>query len=458
MTYNADVVGQSIAGSIVIICRDSLSIVFLLGVMIYYSWQLTLIVLVLGPTLGVLVRLMTRAFRRYSTRIQSSMGDVTRITEQSLLGHRIVKIFGGHRYEQGQFDAVNRTNFRLHTRIVAIGSLGSSLTQLVVALGIALVIYAAVSGTVMTGLAPPQFVGFLTAMGLVFAPLKRLTTINVELQRGYVAAESVFEILDQPLEDDGGTKRLDRAEGRIEYRGVSFAYDSRADPVLKSIDLDVPAGTSLALVGHSGSGKSTMLNLLPRFYPISSGRLLLDGTDIRDYRLGDLRRQFGLVSQDTILFDDTIANNIAFGAMRSASRADIERAADAAFVTEFAAGLAGGLDAPVGERGALLSGGQRQRIAIARAVLKDAPILLLDEPTSALDTESERRIRTALDHLMKDRTTLIIAHRLSTVETADRIAVLEDGAVVETGTHTELIARGGRYATVYAMQFATEAT
>jgi subfamily B ATP-binding cassette protein MsbA len=291
-------------------------------------------------------------------------------------------------------------------------------------------------------------------MGMVLAPLKRLININAVVQRGIAAAASLFEILDQPGEADTGTKTIERARGDVSYRNVSFRYDTGKDRALHDVSLDVPAGTTVAFVGQSGSGKSTLVSLLPRFYDTEEGAVLLDGEDVRRYKLRDLRRQIGLVSQEIVLFDDTIANNIAYGSLAQRSRADVERAAEAAYVAEFAAAMPQGLDTRIGERGAMLSGGQRQRIAIARALLKDAPVLILDEATSALDTESERRVQAALARLMRGRTTLVIAHRLSTVEHADRIVVMREGNIVETGTHAELIARGGYYASLYTMQFA----
>ena len=290
-------------------------------------------------------------------------------------------------------------------------------------------------------------------MGMVFAPLKRLTNVNAVFQRGVAAAGSVFEILDEPAEADSGTATAGRARGEVEYRGVSFAYDAAKGDVLHEIGLNVAAGTTVAFVGQSGSGKSTLVSLLPRFYDPNRGAVLLDGRDVREYSLRELRRQVSLVSQDVVLFDDSIANNIAYGALAGAPRADIERAAEAAYVAEFAADLPQGLDTRIGERGAMLSGGQRQRIAIARALLKNAPVLILDEATSALDTESERRIQAALAHLMRGRTTLVIAHRLSTIEKADRIVVMRDGAIVETGNHAELIAHQGYYSMLHAKQF-----
>jgi ATP-binding cassette, subfamily B, bacterial MsbA len=454
LTYNTEQISEAISNAIVTVVRDTLTIFVLIGVMIYYSVQLFLMVVVIGPVVALLVDYMSKAFRRYSRRIQSSMGDVTRVTEQSLHGHRIVKVFEGQDYEQRQFDTINDKNFRLNVRLVATRAAGDFLTQLVVAAGAAAVIFVAFSDWVFQELNAPAFMGFLTAMAMILAPLKRLTNINVALQRGIAAADSVFETLDEPAERDTGGEPLERAKGDVDYRNVTFSYDRRKGRILNDISLRVPAGSTLALVGRSGSGKSTLVSLLPRFYDIEQGAILLDGKDIRSYRLRDLRRQVALVSQDVVLFDDTIANNIAYGGLARCSRADIERAAEAAYVAEFTAELPDGLDTQVGERGVLLSGGQRQRIAIARALLKDAPVLILDEATSALDTESERRIQGALGRLMEGRTTLVIAHRLSTVEKADQIVVMQDGAVVETGTHAELLARGGHYASLHRMQFA----
>lgn len=451
LTYNTEQVAEAASNAIVVLLRDSLTVVGALAWMIYNQPSLTVLAVIVGPIIGVLVAAMGRAFRRYSTRIQSSMGDVTRVAEQSLQGQRIVKIFAGQEQERTQFEAINERNFRLNLRLAATRAAGEALTQYAVAVGVAAVFF--VAAWALDDLEPSQLMGFLTALGILLAPLKRVININAVWQRGIAAAASLFETLDEPLETDLGTEPLVRARGDVEYRKVTFTYDPAKGRVLDNVDLDVRAGTSVALVGHSGSGKSTLVGLLPRFYDVEAGSILLDGKDVRRYRLAELRRQISLVSQEIVLFDDSIANNIAYGALRGSSRADVERAADAAYVTEFAAEL-GGLDARVGERGSLLSGGQRQRIAIARAILKDAPVLILDEATSALDTESERRIQAALTQLMLGRTTLIIAHRLSTVERADRIVVLRDGRVVEAGAHDNLLARGGYYSTLYKMQFA----
>ncbi len=449
LTYNTEQVAEAISTAIVVALRDTIAVLFLLAMLISMSPRLTLLIGVVGPVIALVVGAMSRALRRYSSRIQHSMGDVTKLTEQSLHGHRVVKVFDGQEQERQQFKEVNARNFRLHTRLVAVQALGDGLTQYAVALGVAAVMYFSFSD-----LDASSFLGFITAMGMVFAPLKRLININAVVQRGIAAAASLFEILDQPGEPDTGTKTIARARGDVAYRNVSFRYDPGKDRALHDLSLDVPAGSTVALVGQSGSGKSTLVSLLPRFYDPDEGAVLLDGEDVRRYTLRDLRRQIALVSQDIVLFDDTIANNIAYGALAEHSRADIERAAEAAYVSEFAAALPQGLDTRVGERGAMLSGGQRQRIAIARALLKDAPVLILDEATSALDTESERRVQAALARLMRGRTTLVIAHRLSTVEHADRIVVMREGNIVETGTHAELLARGGYYASLYTMQFA----
>jgi subfamily B ATP-binding cassette protein MsbA len=448
LTYNTEQVAEAISGAVVVVVRDTIAIVALLVMLVRMNPQLTLLVVIVGPVIGWLIGAMSRAFRRYSARIQHSMGDVTRLTEQSVHGHRVVKVFEGEEQERRQFGEVNARNFRFHVRLVAIQSLGDNLTQYVVAVGVAAVMYFS-----FADLDAASFLGFITAMGMVVAPMKRLLNINAVIQRGIAAASGVFEILDQPGEVDTGTRSIARARGAVEYRGVSFRYDADKKPALHDVSLAIPAGTTVALVGQSGSGKSTLVSLLPRFYDPQAGGVLLDGEDVRSYGLRDLRRQVSLVSQDIVLFDDTIANNIAYGGLASHSRMEVERAADAAYVSEFAAALPQGLDTRVGERGALLSGGQRQRVAIARALLKDAPVLILDEATSALDTESERRVQQALGQLMRGRTTLVIAHRLSTVEKADLIVVMRDGAIAETGSHAELLARGGYYASLHQMQF-----
>ena len=425
----------------------------LIGAMIYFSPILTALVAVTVPVVGFLVGMMSRAFRRYSTRIQASMGDATRVTEEALAGQLVVKVFDGQEYERRQFEAINSRNYKVNLKLVATRAAGDALTQYTLAIGLAAIVWVAFSDQLAAELDAPVFMGFLVAMGLLMAPMKRVVNVNVGLQKGIAAGESLFEILDEPAEQDTGTKGIERARGDVEFRNVSFTYDSSKGRVLDGVSFRSPSGSTTAIVGRSGSGKSTLVGLLPRIYDIEGGSVLLDDTDLREYRLKDLRRQISLVSQDVVLFNDSIANNIAYGGLASASRDAVENAAEIAHVTEFASGLPEGLETNVGERGILLSGGQRQRIAIARALLKNAPVLILDEATSALDTESERRIQGALATLMQGRTTLVIAHRLSTVEGADCIIVLKDGAIIERGTHDDLLALDGHYSGLHRMQF-----
>ena len=449
LTYNTEQVADAISNAIVIVIRDTLTIILLIAAMLRMSPRMTLLIVVVGPSVGFVIGRMSKAFRRYSTRIQTSMGDVTKITEEAVHGQRIVKVFGGQEHEKQHFADINQRNFKFNIRLVAVQAAGDNLTAYVVVLGVAAVMYLS-----FTDLNAPSFIGFVTAMAMVLTPLKRLINVNAVVQRGVAAAAGLFEILDEPSEKDTGKTEIARARGDVEYRDVKFAYAPDKPSALRGVNLTLKAGTTVALVGQSGSGKSTIASLLPRFYEPDSGAVLLDGRDIRDYPLRDLRRQLSLVSQDVVLFDDSIAGNIAYGALEKSPRAAIEAAAEAAYVAEFASDLPEGLETRVGERGVMLSGGQRQRIAIARALLKDAPVLILDEATSALDTESERRVQAALARLMQGRTTLVIAHRLSTIEKADLIVVMREGTIVEQGTHAELIARGGYYSTLHRMQFA----
>lgn len=454
LTYNTEQVAEAISNVLVVTVRDTLTMLGLIGAMIYFSPPLTALVAVTVPIVGFFVGVMSRAFRRYSTRIQSSMGDATRITEEALSGQQIVKVFEGQDYERRQFDEINRRNYKINLKLVATRAAGDVLTQYTLAVGLAAIVWVAFSDRLAAGIDAPVFMGFLVAMGLLMAPLKRVVNVNVGLQKGIAAGESLFEILDESVEEDLGTKRLERARGDVEFSSVSFTYEPKKGRVLHDVSIHAPSGSTVAIVGRSGSGKTTLVGLLPRLYEIEGGSVRIDGIDIREYTLRDLRRQISLVSQDVVLFNDSISNNIAYGGLSSSSESDIARAAELAHVTEFAERLPDGLNTNVGERGILLSGGQRQRIAIARALLKNSPILILDEATSALDTESERRIQGALATLMEGRTTLVIAHRLSTVESADTIIVLKDGSVVEQGTHAELLAMDGYYGGLHRMQFA----
>lgn len=453
LTYNIEQVAEANTSVVTTIIQDSLTIIGLVIWMFIISPLLTMLVLIAGPMIAFLVRYLSRVFRRYSTRIQNSMGDVTRVTEEAIGAHRVIKVFNGQEHERQQFEVVNEKNRRLHMRLVTAQAGSVPVVQLIAAFGVAAVVYVATQDAMLNTISAGAFVSFLTAMLTMMQPLKSLTNINVNLQRGIAAGQSVFELLDEPLEDSGGDKRIERARGDVEFREVGFTYSADKGAVLKNISFKIRSGQTVAIVGRSGSGKSTLVGLLPRFYDPEEGRILLDGADIKSYRIEDLRNQISLVSQDVTLFNDTIAHNIAYGALGNCSRERIELAAKAAHVWEFASEQPDGLDTFVGDRGALLSGGQRQRIAIARALLKNAPVLILDEATSALDTESERHIQQALAELMLDRSTLVIAHRLSTVENADRIIVVHRGEVVEDGSHADLMNAGGQYATLHRLQF-----
>ncbi|MDH3645398.1 MAG: lipid A export permease/ATP-binding protein MsbA [Gammaproteobacteria bacterium] len=456
LTYNIEQVAESTTSAVTVIIRDTLTIAGLIGWMFYLNVRLALFIFVVGPLIGWLMRYVSIRFRRYSTRLQDSMGDVTRVAEEVLSGHRVIKVFNGQEYEERQFEQVNEKNRRMFMRLVAVRAISIPLIQMIAAFGMGGIIYLATQPEMLEKLTVGTFISFFTAMLMLMGPLKRITNVNATLQKGIAAGTSIFEVLDEPSEPTGGIRTLDRARGNIDFEAVEFSYDIDKDIVLQDLSFSVSSGETVAFVGRSGSGKSTLISLLPRFYDVSSGRILIDGHDIREYGVTDLRQQIALVGQDVTLFNDTIARNIAYGALEQSSPDDIRAAARAAYVTEFTDRLPEGLDTLVGDRGVLLSGGQRQRVAIARALLKNAPVLILDEATSALDTESERHIRHALATLMKDRTTLVIAHRLSTVENADRIIVLAEGRIVETGNHASLIEQSGHYASLYRMQFHDE--
>ncbi|MCC7258448.1 MAG: lipid A export permease/ATP-binding protein MsbA [Gammaproteobacteria bacterium] len=456
LTFNIEQIAESTSSVVTVMIREVLTGVGLIAYMLYLSPPLAAFIFIAAPVMVLLTRTLGRFFRRYSARIQQSMGDVTRVAQEALQSHRVIKIFNAHDYEHRRFAVANEKNRRMHMRLVVTKAIGDGVTALVAAGGLAAVAAVATSPTVRQAMDLGDFGGFITALLLLMRPLRQIAGINAVIQRGLAAGESVFGLLDQPEELDGGAEIGGRVRGAVEFRGVSFAYEGATGQALADIDLTVPPGQTLAIVGRSGSGKTTLVNLLPRFYEPQSGVIRLDGRPLGEYSLAALRSQISLVSQEITLFNDTVANNIAYGALAGAPRADIERAARAAHLDELLAQLPQGLDTLVGDRGLLLSGGQRQRIAIARALLKDAPILILDEATSALDTESERHIQAALDELMANRTPLVIAHRLSTVENADRIIVMAAGRIIESGTHAELMVADGQYAMLYRMQFRDE--
>jgi subfamily B ATP-binding cassette protein MsbA len=452
LTYDVTQIAESAANAVIVIFKDSLTMILLVGYMIYLSPKLAAFIFVVAPLIVMVVRFLGGLFRKHNLKIQAAVGNITRIGEEALQAHKIIKIFGGREYENTRFEDANERNRRMEMRLLTTRAAGDGVTVFFASAGVAGVVYLITT----IDIAVPEVAGFITAMVLLMAPLKRLTNVNATIQRGIAAGESLFRIVDEDAEKDTGTASPASIEGRVEFRDVSFHYATAGELVLKQVNLMVEPGETMAIVGRSGSGKSTLVSLLARFYEPQAGEILIDGLPIQDYSLEGLRRHISLVSQEVTLFNDTIAANIAYGMLASTSEHDLNEAAAAAYVTEFSDTLPNKLDTMVGDRGVLLSGGQRQRISIARALLKNAPILILDEATSALDTESERHIQSALDKLMDNRTTFVIAHRLSTIENADRIVVMDDGRIVETGRHAELLAAGGAYAALHRLQFRDE--
>ena len=450
-TFDVTQVSHATTRVLTVLVKDSAVILALLGYLFYLNWRLAALLLVLAPPVAFVVYRVSRRMREKSRLLQGSIGHLNQIAEEGIRGQREIKIYAGHELETGRFwRAINATR-QLQMKVIGISAATVPIIQLLVALGIATMIVLALRESASGLMSRGDFVAFVTGTALLLPPTKRLTGVNEFLQRGLAAAESVFALMDEPHESTPGAIRLDSVAGAIEFRNVNVRYGERL--VLQDINLKIEAGESVALVGPSGGGKTTLLDLVARFYTPESGELLIDGHPIQDIELKCLRQAIAYVGQDVILFDDTIANNIAYGTLRGASAAQLRSAADNAYVTAFADELSDGLDASIGANGARLSGGQRQRIAIARALLKDAPILILDEATSALDTVSERQIQAALSGIRQGRTSLIIAHRLSTVESVDRIVVIEQGRIVETGTHSELLKHKGVYARLAELQY-----
>ena len=453
VTFDAGQVTGAATRALMVLVRDSIAVIALLAWMLWIDWKLTLIALGGVPLVTAIVIYFNQRLRRMSLGLQRTMGDVTHVLQESIEGHKVVKVFSGQAYETRRFtDSSNRVR-RFQVKFAAAAAATAPIAQMVSAIALAIILLLCARKFSSGAMSIGDFVSFFTAMALMFSPIKRLTSVNSHLQKGIAAATSVFGMIDSPVEVDEGSFRLERAAGRLEIDSVTFRYREPGHPVLDSVSITIEPGETVALVGPSGSGKTTIAGLIPRFYNPVSGQVRLDGIDLRDLTLESLRANVAFVSQDIVLFDDTAATNIAYGAAAGADREAIVAAARSAHAMEFIDEMPDGLETVIGERGVKLSGGQRQRLAIARAVLKDAPILILDEATSSLDSESERQIQEAVERLRVGRTTLVIAHRLSTIENADRIVVMDRGRVVDTGSHAELLSRNGMYSGLYRFQF-----
>lgn len=455
LIYDVEQVTEAASDALKTMVREGFTVIGLLGYLFYTNWRLSISLLLIGPIAATLVRVASKRFRKLSYKIQNTMGDVNHIVNETIQGFAVVKSYGGQNLETQRFEKASQENLKQSMKMVVTSALNTPVIQFLMAIAMGAVVWLALQPHILGDVSAGEFVAYITAAGLLSKPVRSLTDVNVKIQRGISAAQSVFDLLDSPVEEDTGTYQTPKAQGQLEFKNLSFSYPT-GEQVLHNINLTVPTGKTVALVGRSGSGKSTLVSLLPRFYEVTEGQILLDGHALSAYTLANLREQIATVSQKVMLFDNDIRHNIAYGDLADKTDAEVEAAAKAAYAHDFITKLPEGYKTRVGQDGTQLSGGQRQRIAIARALLKDAPILILDEATSALDNESEFYIQAALETVMQNRTTLVIAHRLSTIEKADLIVVLESGRIIEQGSHTELLDKGGMYAQLHSRHFADD--